>query len=104
MPRVPAPWLLLVALTAAGCDGSSKSSDRATAAAAVTSSAVPYSGRVTHQGAPVEGAVVVFASRTTGEAPDLPPASLFTDATGRFQIPALPRDVYDVVVVGPDGL
>jgi hypothetical protein len=94
--------LCLLALVLAGCGGGSgKTSDRATTAAAIGSASV--GGRVTHQGAPVEGAFVVLASQTTGEAPDVGPAALFTDAAGTFSIAGLPADRYDVVVVG-DGL
>lgn len=101
MPRLPV--LLLAALALAGCGGgSSKPSDRAATAAAVGSSAHAV-GRVTHQGAPVERAFVVLASTTTGEAPDVLPDALFTDAAGTFSIAGLPADRYDVVVVR-DGL
>jgi hypothetical protein len=54
---------------------------------------------VTHDGAPVAGAVVVLGSRTTGEAPDLDPTALFTRPDGSFSLD-VPRDGYDLVVLG----
>ncbi|MBX3472253.1 MAG: carboxypeptidase regulatory-like domain-containing protein [Planctomycetes bacterium] len=98
MRRVACTLVLPLALLVAGCDGGGKAHDRAAVAPGVLAS-----GQVTHQGAPVEGAFVILASRTTGEAPDLPASGLFTDAGGAFSIHA-PGDVYDVVVVHPDGL
>lgn len=95
-----APVVLLVT----GCGEPGKSSDRGATAAAITSSAgATVAGRVTYQGAPVEGAFLVLASRTTGETPDLLPAGLFSDAAGTFTIRGLPADRYDVIVVA-DGL
>jgi hypothetical protein len=94
--------VLSIVLLVTGCGGSSKPSDRAATAAAIASGAT-VAGRVTHQGAPVEGAFVVLASRTTGETPDLLPAGLFSDAAGTFSIGGLPADRYDVIVVA-DGL
>ncbi|MCO5165271.1 MAG: hypothetical protein M9894_02730 [Planctomycetes bacterium] len=96
MRRLVASLLVPLALLAAGCDGGGKTHDR-------PAPGVRASGQVTHQGAPVEGAFVILASRATGEAPDLPAAGLFTDATGAYLVHA-PADVYDVVVVHPDGL
>lgn len=106
MHRVSLFLVSLVALVGAGCGGgSSKTGDRAAATAAIAS-AVPtvrVTGRVTHQGAPVEGAFLILASKATGEAPDLAPGSLFSDATGAFTVDA-PADVYDVLAVTTDGL
>lgn len=100
---------LSLALLGAGCGGSSSSSsDRAAAVAPVVSAApvVPtarVTGRVTHQGAPAGGAFLILASRGTGDAADVDPASLFTDASGAFAIDA-PLDDYDVIAVTADGL
>lgn len=101
---------LLLAVAGAGCDGSSKASDRAAAAAPIVSSSatpaaptVRFTGRVTHRGVPVEGAFLVLSSRSSGEAPDVAPASLFTDAAGAFVVDA-PADAYDVLAVTTDGL
>jgi hypothetical protein len=98
-PRI----IIIVALALAGCDGSEKASSRATAAAAVQPAAPILAGRVTHAGAPVAGAFVVLASKATGEAPEVDPAALFTDAAGTFRV-SVPADVYDVIVVGEGGL
>jgi hypothetical protein len=104
--------VVLAGALVAGCDGSSsKSSDRASATAPITSSApttpgVPtarVTGRVTHQGAPVAGAFLILASTTTGETPDVAPGSLFSDASGAFAVDA-PLDVYDVIAVTTEGL
>ncbi len=107
--------VVLAGALVAGCDGSSsKSSDRASATAPITSSAsgvpgtpgVPtarVTGRVSHQGAPVAGAFLILASTTTGETPDVAPGSLFSDASGAFAVDA-PLDVYDVIAVTTEGL
>lgn len=98
----PRLFTSIIIFTLAGCDGSDRPTEVGSTVAAVASAAPTLTGRVTHEGAPVADAVVVLASRTTGEAPDLDPASLLTGADGRFAL-AAPADAYDVLVVG-DGL
>lgn len=108
MQRVLATLFALTALAFAGCDGSSDNrSHAATTAAPATSASTTHGLRATGRvidasGAPVEGAFVVLASRTTGDAPDLDVGSLFTDAAGNFTVGNVPPDLYDVVVVSPE--
>jgi hypothetical protein len=105
MPRVLASFFALtaLALAVAGCDGSGSDRSHATTSAAATTPVQRATGRaVDASGAPVEGAFVVLASRTTGEAPDLDVGTLFTDAAGNFTVGNVPVDEYDVVVVSPE--
>lgn len=92
----------------AGCGGDpSKTGDRERGATAAPIAAagptVRVTGRVTYQGAPVEGAFLILSSKTTGDVPDLAPGALFSDASGAFAVDA-PVDVYDVLAVTTDGL
>ncbi len=105
MQRVLASIFALTALAFAGCDSGEQRAHSASTAAAVTSTQPTQraTGRVVDpSGAPVEGAFVVLASRTTGDAPDLDAGTLFTDAGGNFTVGNVPVDHYDVVVVSPE--
>lgn len=103
MPRVLASLFALLALASAGCDGSdNRSHSSATTAAAATPVQRATGRAVDASGAPVEGAFVVLASRTTGDAPDLDVGTLFTGASGNFTVGNVPVDLYDVVVVSPE--
>lgn len=99
-------WALGLSLSIglSGCGGSGGGGARATTAAPATAPGVALSGRaVDAEGAPIAGAFVLLASKTTGEAPELDdPTPFFTDAEGRFTV-RVEADAWDVYVVDGQG-
>lgn len=84
MNRARAPMLLVV--FAVGFCGCGKKSDRWKDARPATA---PASGVVTLQGAPLEGAIVVFQPAAPGGIG----ASALTDAQGKFELKTFPPDL-----------
>jgi len=101
--RINTCVVVALALTTAGCDGDSRSSQAAattTPAATPSRDEVAMAGRVTFEGDPDPEAVLIVSSQETGLAPHgLDPASMFTSPQGEFAL-LVPPDTYDVVVVG----
>jgi len=107
------PFALVVAVGCGGDPGASSPRPALAAAPPAPASPAPAEappapaeavvrGSLRTADGPAAGAFLVFASETTGEAPDVDPARLFADADGAFALD-LPVDAYEVVAVDQRG-